>query len=125
MRALLAADIAWRETDPGTDYAGDHRGSETVVALLQKFVELTNGTFTLEPLADQPPELRLLREAGAPEQGGVGGGPAAGACRPGARVTGWRVSRRCCYSTTSYPSSTRCTAKRHWRLWRRAMPRFW
>jgi uncharacterized protein len=46
---LLAADVVWREADGDADYAGDRYGRETVVELLAEFVEITGGTFTLEP----------------------------------------------------------------------------
>jgi ketosteroid isomerase-like protein len=49
VRGLLASDVIWRETDRDQDYSGDHRGRDTVAALLEKFVEITGGTFTLEP----------------------------------------------------------------------------
>lgn len=48
--ALLTPTVVWRETGGTGDYAGDHRGRETVVELLEKFVEITGGTFTLEPI---------------------------------------------------------------------------
>src|SRR5438105_7402718 len=47
---LLTDDIVWHE--PGEeDYSADHQGRDTVVALLQKLVEVTEGTFQLEPEA--------------------------------------------------------------------------
>jgi ketosteroid isomerase-like protein len=46
---LLAAEVVWREADGDADYAGDHYGRAAVVELLAKFVEITGGTFTLEP----------------------------------------------------------------------------
>lgn len=49
VRGLLAADVVWRETDGNEDYAGDHHGRDTVGELLTKLVEITAGTFTLEP----------------------------------------------------------------------------
>jgi uncharacterized protein len=49
VRELLAANVAWREAGGSTDYAGDHHGRETVAELLAKFVEITEGTFRLEP----------------------------------------------------------------------------
>jgi ketosteroid isomerase-like protein len=49
VRELLAEDVVWREKDGGTDYAGDHHGRDTVVGLLEKFVDITGGTFVLEP----------------------------------------------------------------------------
>jgi uncharacterized protein len=46
--ALLTEDVIWREG--GTqDYSGDHLGRENVAELLAKFVEVTGGTFALEP----------------------------------------------------------------------------
>jgi ketosteroid isomerase-like protein len=50
VRELLAEDVVWRETDGNEDYAGDHHGRERVVELLAKLVEVTGGTFTLEPI---------------------------------------------------------------------------
>jgi len=49
VRRCLAPDVVWREKDGNTDYAGDHHGRDTVADLLAKFVEITGGTFTLEP----------------------------------------------------------------------------
>jgi ketosteroid isomerase-like protein len=50
VRALLADDVGWHE--PGEeDHSGDHRGREEVVALLEKLVAVTEGTFQLEPEA--------------------------------------------------------------------------
>jgi ketosteroid isomerase-like protein len=49
VRGLLAPDVIWREKDGGQDYSGDHKGRDTVAALLAKLVEITGGTFTLEP----------------------------------------------------------------------------
>jgi hypothetical protein len=49
VRALLAADVAWHEAGD-EDYSGDHRGNDEVTALLQRLVEVTEGSFTLEPL---------------------------------------------------------------------------
>ena len=48
VRELLAPNVVWRETE-GDDYAGDHHGREAVTELLERFVEITAGTFTLEP----------------------------------------------------------------------------
>ena len=48
VRGLLAPDVIWREKD-GTDYSGDHNGRDTVAGLLARLVEITGGTFTLEP----------------------------------------------------------------------------
>jgi uncharacterized protein len=47
---LLAADVVWREADGNQDYSGAHHGRDTVAALLTKLVEITGGTFTLEPI---------------------------------------------------------------------------
>jgi ketosteroid isomerase-like protein len=48
VRALLAEDIVWHE--PGEeDYSGDYRGRDDVVGLLEKLVEVTEGTFQLAP----------------------------------------------------------------------------
>jgi ketosteroid isomerase-like protein len=48
VRVLFADEIGWHE--PGEeDHSGDHRGREEVVALLQKLVGVTGGTFQLEP----------------------------------------------------------------------------
>jgi uncharacterized protein len=49
VRGLLAPDVIWREKDGTQDYSGDHNGRDTVAALLAKLVEITGGTFTLEP----------------------------------------------------------------------------
>lgn len=49
VRDLLAEDVVWRETDGNPDYSGDRQGRETVAELLAKLVEVTGGTFTLEP----------------------------------------------------------------------------
>jgi uncharacterized protein len=50
VRALLADEIGWHE--PGEeDHSGDYRGREEVVALLEKLVAVTEGTFQLEPEA--------------------------------------------------------------------------
>lgn len=46
---LLAPDVVWHEADGTADYAGDHRGRERVLALLRTFVDVTEGTFVLEP----------------------------------------------------------------------------
>src|SRR5262245_60940042 len=48
--ALFADEIGWHE--PGEeDHSGDFRGRAEVVALLEKLVAVTEGTFQLEPLA--------------------------------------------------------------------------
>jgi hypothetical protein len=50
VRSLLADEVGWHE--PGEeDHSGDFRGREEVVALLQKLVTVTEGTFQLEPEA--------------------------------------------------------------------------
>lgn len=49
VRALLAPDVIWRESDGNLDYSGAHHGRDSVAALLAKFVEITGGTFALEP----------------------------------------------------------------------------
>ncbi len=50
MRALLADEIVWHE--PGEEeYSGDYRGRDEVVGLLEKLVEVTEGTFQLVPEA--------------------------------------------------------------------------
>lgn len=49
VRELLTPDAIWHESDGNEDYGGAHRGRDTVTALLTKFVEITGGTFTLEP----------------------------------------------------------------------------
>lgn len=47
-RGLLADDVVWHESG-SEDYSGDHHGREHVVGLLRRLVEVTGGTFTLEP----------------------------------------------------------------------------
>jgi ketosteroid isomerase-like protein len=50
VRELFADQIGWHE--PGEeDHSGDYRGRDDVVALLQKLVAVTDGTFQLEPEA--------------------------------------------------------------------------
>ena len=49
VRGLLAPDVIWRERDGNLDYSGHHHGRDTVAALLAKFIEITGGTFVLEP----------------------------------------------------------------------------
>jgi uncharacterized protein len=51
VRELLADDVGWHEPATGADHAGTHRGADTVVALLQKLVTATDGTFQLTPEA--------------------------------------------------------------------------
>jgi len=48
VRSCLADGVGWHE--PGDEeHAGDFRGREEVTSLLQKYVEVTEGTFQLEP----------------------------------------------------------------------------
>jgi ketosteroid isomerase-like protein len=50
VRSLLADEVGWHE--PGEeDHSGNFRGREDVVALLEKLVIVTEGTFQLEPEA--------------------------------------------------------------------------
>jgi ketosteroid isomerase-like protein len=49
VRELLATDVIWHEAGD-EDYSGDHRGRDAVTALLQQLVEVTDGSFRLEPL---------------------------------------------------------------------------
>jgi ketosteroid isomerase-like protein len=50
VRALFAEEIVWHE--PGEeDYSGDYRGRDDVVALREKLVAVTEGTFQLVPEA--------------------------------------------------------------------------
>ena len=49
VRDLLAENVVWHEGDGDQDYSGDHHGRETVAELLAKLVEVTGGTFALEP----------------------------------------------------------------------------
>jgi uncharacterized protein len=50
VKTLFADEIGWHE--PGeVDHSGEYRGRDDVVALLQKLVEVTGGTFQLEPEA--------------------------------------------------------------------------
>jgi ketosteroid isomerase-like protein len=46
---LLADDVRWYEAG-AEDYSGSHLGRDAVVALLRRLVEVTGGTFALEPL---------------------------------------------------------------------------
>ena len=46
---LLASDVVWHEAGD-EDYSGDHHGQEDVTALLQQLVEVTEGSFRLEPV---------------------------------------------------------------------------
>jgi ketosteroid isomerase-like protein len=48
VREMLAPDVSWHEAGE-EDYSGAHHGREDVTALLRKLVEVTGGTFTLEP----------------------------------------------------------------------------
>jgi uncharacterized protein len=46
--AVLADEVGWHE--PGEeDHSGDFRGRDEVVSLLRRFVDVTEGTFQLEP----------------------------------------------------------------------------
>jgi uncharacterized protein len=47
-RELLADDVVWHESG-SEDYSGEHRGAGRVIELLRRLVEVTEGTFTLEP----------------------------------------------------------------------------
>ena len=47
--SLLADEVGWHEPGDEVGHAGDFRGREQVVALLQKLVIVTEGTFQLEP----------------------------------------------------------------------------
>jgi ketosteroid isomerase-like protein len=49
VRGMLAPDVIWRESEGDLDYSGHHHGRDTVADLLAKFVEITDGTFSLEP----------------------------------------------------------------------------
>ena len=50
VRALLADEVGWHE--PGDEeHSGDFRGREEVTSLLERFVEVTEGSFQLEPEA--------------------------------------------------------------------------
>ena len=50
VRGLLADEVGWHE--PGDeDHSGDYRGRDEVVALLERLVAATEGTFQLEPEA--------------------------------------------------------------------------
>ncbi|WUH98481.1 nuclear transport factor 2 family protein [Spirillospora sp. NBC_00431] len=44
----LAADVAWHEPG-GEDYSGHHHGRDTVLRLLRRMLDVTGGTFHLEP----------------------------------------------------------------------------
>ena len=48
VKEMLAPDVGWHEAGQ-EDYSGQHRGREEVTCLLEKLVEVTNGTFTLAP----------------------------------------------------------------------------
>jgi uncharacterized protein len=50
VRARLAEQVGWHEPG-GEDHSGDYKGRDDVVALLQKLVAVTDGTFQLEPRA--------------------------------------------------------------------------
>jgi uncharacterized protein len=50
VRTLLADEVGWHE--PGEEaHSGDYLGRDDVVALLEKLVAVTEGTFQLEPEA--------------------------------------------------------------------------
>ena len=49
VRELLAIDVVWHEAGD-EDYSGAHHGRDEVTALLQKLVEVTEGSFRLEPV---------------------------------------------------------------------------
>ena len=50
VHSLFADEVGWHE--PGEeDHSGDFRGREEVVALLERLVSVTEGTFQLEPEA--------------------------------------------------------------------------
>ena len=50
VRRLLADEVGWHE--PGdVDHSGEYRGREDVIALLQRLVTVTDGTFDLAPEA--------------------------------------------------------------------------
>jgi len=50
VRSLLADEVGYHE--PGEeDHSGDYRGRDDVVALLEKLVAVSEGTFQLEPEA--------------------------------------------------------------------------
>jgi ketosteroid isomerase-like protein len=48
VRELLAEHVAWHEGG-SQDYSGDHHGRNNVAELIAKFIEVTGGTFALEP----------------------------------------------------------------------------
>ena len=48
VREMLAPDVGWHESGE-EDYSGDHHGREDVTVLLKKLVDVTDGTFRLEP----------------------------------------------------------------------------
>ena len=49
VRGLLANDVVWHEAGDEV-YSGDHHGRDEVTALLQQLVEVTDGSFQLEPV---------------------------------------------------------------------------
>ena len=49
VRALLEPAVRWHESEGEQDYSGDHDGREGVVDLIVKLVDVTGGTFVLEP----------------------------------------------------------------------------
>ena len=48
--ALLTDEVRWHEPGDG-DHSGHTRGREEVLSLLRRYVEVTDGTFQLEPEA--------------------------------------------------------------------------
>jgi ketosteroid isomerase-like protein len=50
VRDILAADVTWHELGPEQDYSGVHRGRDRVTSLLERLVDVTEGSFSLEPL---------------------------------------------------------------------------
>lgn len=49
VRPLLADDVIWHE--PGEEnYSGDYRGPDDVIGLLDKLLDVTQGTFVLDPV---------------------------------------------------------------------------
>jgi hypothetical protein len=83
VRELLATDVIWHEAGD-EDYSGDHRGRDAVTALLQQLVEVTDGSFRLDPsISLRPPSMWRPTRDGAPN----------GAAR-GSRATTCRLSDR-------------------------------
>jgi ketosteroid isomerase-like protein len=50
VRKMLAPDVTWHELGPEQDYSGVHRGRDRVTALLERLVDVTGGSFSLEPI---------------------------------------------------------------------------